>query len=149
MLLKRWKLWPLFFRQGNFCSKRYSELVMITQLASCRIMIYTSGSAGLQTPTLPPSLPLSVSSSHLLLSPATSCWAKQSRKWGKMTSPRGESGVVPGAHEAGLCSLSPWACADPPRALPLTPRWPQLSFQCRPGEVSALEFHTLFVQVRV
>ena len=131
----------MYFQSGNWSCKRSGELLKITQPASWRLTIYTLGSAGFQTPAPNPSC-FPVSCSHLLLSPAISCWAKQSRRWGESDSPeRRDNGTAPGAGTGGDASLPlrPWSVCRSARFLHLKSRLPQLSFQSRRGEVCALD----------
>lgn len=96
-------------------------MLKITQLASCRITIYTIGSVGLQSPTLNLSCFLflpPICSSHLSLPAGPSRAGNEE----KMTSLRGDiMGAAPGASKGKDPSLLPWhlgVCRSPQSPAP-------------------------------
>lgn len=80
---------------------KLQEVQRVAKDHSASLTVYPAGSVGFQTPTLNPSC-FPVSCSHLLLSPAMSCWAKQSREQGGDDFPEEEiTGTAPGAGKGG------------------------------------------------
>lgn len=85
---------------------KLQEVQRVAKDHSASLTVYPAGSVGFQTPTLNPSC-FPVSCSHLLLSPAMSCWAKQSRERGGDDFPEEEiTGTAPGAGKGGDPSSS-------------------------------------------